>query len=78
MSERWMNDADYIVDMIVSGKIDDEWFAEEFWQVTGGIKLPEDMDEEGVRLCAVLIMLEYGDYLVDGTAKDVIKKRLGL
>ena len=80
MSERWLQDIEYIVDTILSGKIEDSWFEEEFFQCTGGYRIPgaklKRMTKDEARLYAVWLLFEINEYIVDGSVLDLLKKRL--
>ena len=85
MSERWTSDVEYLLDVIATGEIKDPYdiadFAEEFWQFTGGIELPEEkipkLTKEELRLHAVLLLISYDGWIVDNSVYKLLVKRLG-
>ena len=80
MSERWASDIEEIIDHVIEPDTAGECFEEEFYQNSGGVRLPEGMSRTKTRLAAVLLLLFYekGGWLVDTSVEDLLKKKIGV
>jgi len=82
MSERDSGDVRAMIDLIVDpGKEtadpdDMEDFREEFWQFSGGYKLPDELGLDQIRVAAAYMLTAYEGNVIDDSIDKILLKHL--